>query len=82
MKWQKEGTDGKDISDQRQQSLASSQSVEVPEKEKLKINLSYLSWKTESMGMPPVKRVSGKFGLGFAIEQIERRQIFSDLGQL
>ena len=31
----------------------------VPEKEKLKINLSYLSWKTESMSMPSVKWVSG-----------------------
>lgn len=37
----------------------------VPEKEKLKINLSYLSWKTESMAMPSVKWVSDEFGLGF-----------------
>ena len=52
------------------------------EKEKLKINLGYLSWKTESREIPPVKWVSGKFGLEFAIEQIEGRQIFPDFGQL
>lgn len=54
----------------------------VPEKEKLKINLGYLPWKTESREIPPVKWVSGKFGLEFAIEQIEGRQIFPDFGQL
>ena len=53
----------------------------VPEKEKLKINLGYLPWKPKSMEIPPVKWVSGKFGLEFAIEQIECRQIFPDLGQ-
>lgn len=41
----------------------------VPEKEKLKINLSYLSWKTESVAMPSVKWVSDEFGLGFIIGQ-------------
>lgn len=39
----------------------------VPEKEKLKINLSYLSWKTERGAMPSVKWVSDEFGLGFII---------------
>lgn len=52
----------------------------VPEKEKLKINLSYLSWKTGSMAMPSVKRVSDEFGLGFLIGQIKYRQTFPDLG--
>lgn len=54
----------------------------VPEKEKLKINLDYLPWEIESMEIPSAKWVSGKFGLEFAIEQIEGRQIFPDLGQL
>lgn len=52
----------------------------VPEKEKLKINLSYLSWKTGSMAMPSVKCANDESGLEFLIGQIEYRQIFPDLG--
>lgn len=54
----------------------------IPEKEKLKVNLSYLSWKTESMAMPSVKWVSDEFGLGFIIRQTKCRQTFPDLQKL
>lgn len=51
----------------------------VPEKEKLKINLSYLPWKTGSMAMPSVTWVNDEFGLGFLTGQIKYRQTFPDL---
>lgn len=53
------------------------ESVESSREGKVKINLDYLPWKIESMEIPSAKWVSGKFGLEFAIEQIEWQADFS-----